>query len=113
WDGRFTPLVRERVAPHIDDCDVCREQRTAVPSPCALLSTVPAVPAPADLRQRTLDASVVRLANVLQRVGAPKVAAAVVTAVMLLSAGLATAQVLRTLSPERVVLDEAGRVADV
>ena len=27
WDGRFTPLIRKRVARHVDACDVCSERR--------------------------------------------------------------------------------------
>lgn len=55
WDGRFSPLVRKRVARHVDGCDTCRERRRQVASPLALLSTVPPVTAPALLRDRVLN----------------------------------------------------------
>ena len=48
WDGRFSPLLRKRVARHVDGCDVCRERRAAVVSPLALLAAAPIVPAPVD-----------------------------------------------------------------
>lgn len=54
WDGTFSPLVRKRVARHVDGCDVCSENRTRFTSPLALLASVPAVPAPAALRDRVL-----------------------------------------------------------
>ena len=54
WDGRFSPLLRKRVARHVDGCDVCRERRAAVASPMALLAAAPLVPAPAPLRERVL-----------------------------------------------------------
>ena len=55
WDGRFTPLVRKRVARHVDACDACDARRRAVASPWALLGTVPLIPAPAALRDRVLE----------------------------------------------------------
>lgn len=55
WDGTLSPLIRKRVARHIDNCDVCGERRKRMVSPLALLSAVPVVPAPEELRQRTLD----------------------------------------------------------
>jgi RNA polymerase sigma factor (sigma-70 family) len=55
WDGRFTPLVRKRVARHVDECDACDARRRAVASPWALLGTVPLIPAPAALRDRVLE----------------------------------------------------------
>jgi RNA polymerase sigma factor (sigma-70 family) len=54
WDGRFSPLLRKRVARHVDGCDVCRERRAAVVSPRALLAAAPLVPAPSGLRERVL-----------------------------------------------------------
>jgi len=54
WDGRFTPLVRKRVARHVDACDACDARRRAVASPWALLGTVPLIPAPAALRDQVL-----------------------------------------------------------
>jgi len=55
WDGRFSPLIRKRVARHVDDCDVCGERRRVVASPLALLAAVPPLPAPATLRDRVLE----------------------------------------------------------
>jgi len=55
WDGRFSPLIRKRVARHVDDCDVCGERRRVVASPLALLAAVPPLPAPAALRDRVLE----------------------------------------------------------
>ncbi|MEQ1786446.1 MAG: sigma-70 family RNA polymerase sigma factor [Acidimicrobiales bacterium] len=55
WDGTFSPLLRKRVARHVDGCEVCRERRAAVVSPMALLAAAPLVPAPTMLRRRILD----------------------------------------------------------
>lgn len=55
WDGSLTPLVRKRVARHIDHCDVCGERRKRMVSPLTLLGSVPVVPAPPGLREPTLD----------------------------------------------------------
>ncbi|MGH4023078.1 MAG: RNA polymerase sigma factor, partial [Pseudonocardiaceae bacterium] len=55
WDGRFSPLVRKRVARHVDSCDVCTQRRRLVASPWALLSTVALVPAPLALRDRVVQ----------------------------------------------------------
>ncbi len=56
WDGQFTPLMRKRVARHIDGCPVCEEDRARMVSPAALLGAAPlAIPAPGWLRGRTLD----------------------------------------------------------
>jgi RNA polymerase sigma factor (sigma-70 family) len=55
WDGRFSPLLRKRVARHVDGCDVCRERRSVVASPIALLAAAPLVPAPSMLRDRVLS----------------------------------------------------------
>jgi RNA polymerase sigma factor (sigma-70 family) len=55
WDGKFSALLRKRVARHVDGCDVCRERRAAVASPMALLAAAPLVPAPPLLRTRVLD----------------------------------------------------------
>lgn len=54
WDGRFTPLVRKRVARHVDECEACDARRRSVASPWALLGTVPMIPAPTALRDRVL-----------------------------------------------------------
>ena len=50
WDGRFSPLVRKRVARHVDNCETCGAARRKLASPLALLAAVPPMPAPADLR---------------------------------------------------------------
>ncbi|HET6749752.1 MAG TPA: hypothetical protein VFL71_10865, partial [Actinomycetes bacterium] len=55
WDGRFTPLIRKRVARHVDACEVCGERRRTTASPLALLAAVPPMPAPAFLRDRVLE----------------------------------------------------------
>ncbi|MCR1783917.1 sigma-70 family RNA polymerase sigma factor [Nocardioides carbamazepini] len=55
WDGRFSPLIRKRVARHIDNCEVCETRRRLMVSPLALLAGVPAFAAPAALRDRVLD----------------------------------------------------------
>jgi hypothetical protein len=55
-DTSLTPLVRKRVARHIERCEVCSERRRALVSPLALLAALPLVPAPAGLRARVLGA---------------------------------------------------------
>jgi len=55
WDGRFSPLIRKRVARHVDTCEVCGAARRKLVSPLALLAAVPPMPAPADLRGRVLE----------------------------------------------------------
>ncbi|HZC99541.1 MAG TPA: sigma-70 family RNA polymerase sigma factor [Actinomycetes bacterium] len=55
WDGRFSPLIRKRVARHVDECELCAERRRTVASPLSLLAAVPLVPAPAELRERVLE----------------------------------------------------------
>ncbi|WP_435768465.1 sigma-70 family RNA polymerase sigma factor [Nocardioides sp. SYSU DS0651] len=55
WDGRFSPLIRKRVARHIDGCDLCESRRRVLASPLALLAGVPAFAAPLSLRDRVLD----------------------------------------------------------
>ncbi|HVL27333.1 MAG TPA: sigma-70 family RNA polymerase sigma factor [Acidimicrobiales bacterium] len=54
WDGRFSPLIRKRVARHADSCDVCAGRRRALASPLALLGAMPLVPCPPGLRDRIL-----------------------------------------------------------
>lgn len=54
WDGRFSVLVRKRVARHIERCDTCeRTHRRA--GVAALLGAAPAFALPASLRQRVLE----------------------------------------------------------
>ena len=55
WDGRFSPVLRKRVARHVDTCEVCSDRRATVVSPLALLAAYPLVPAPGDLRSRVLE----------------------------------------------------------
>ena len=56
WDGQFNVLMRKRISRHIESCDVCEEERRRLVSPVALLGAAPAfVPAPAWLRERTLN----------------------------------------------------------
>src|SRR5688500_1939608 len=55
WDGRFSPLIRKRVARHVDDCDVCSDRRRRMVSPMTLLAGVPLVAAPLSLRDRVVD----------------------------------------------------------
>jgi hypothetical protein len=55
WDGRFSPLIRNRVARHVDTCEVCRERRRTAASPLALLAAVPPIPAPGYLRAGVLE----------------------------------------------------------
>jgi RNA polymerase sigma factor (sigma-70 family) len=54
WDGRLSPLLRKRVARHIDNCETCGARRSRMVSPLALLSGVPLLPAPEYLRERVL-----------------------------------------------------------
>lgn len=55
WDGDFSPLVRKRVARHVDACPKCLTRKAAMASPLALFAGVPAFAAPAGLRERVLD----------------------------------------------------------
>jgi len=55
WDGGFSPLVRKRVARHVDQCDVCGERRKKMVSPWMLLAGVPMFAAPLTLRDRVLE----------------------------------------------------------
>lgn len=54
WDGRFTPLVRKRVARHVDDCDVCSKRRAMIINPWAAFAAIPPLAAPTELRDRVL-----------------------------------------------------------
>jgi RNA polymerase sigma factor (sigma-70 family) len=55
WDGGFSPLVRKRVARHVDDCDICSERRRKMVSPWMLLAGVPMFAAPLGLRDRVVQ----------------------------------------------------------
>jgi hypothetical protein len=57
WDGRFSPLIRKRVARHVDGCVVCSDRRGALASPSALLAMVPLVAAPLELREVVLTSA--------------------------------------------------------
>ncbi|MDF1705781.1 MAG: sigma-70 family RNA polymerase sigma factor [Aeromicrobium sp.] len=59
WDGTFSPLIRKRVARHVDGCDVCGERRRIVVSPWALLAGVPLLAAPVALRDRVTETHLV------------------------------------------------------
>lgn len=54
WDGKFSPIVRKRVARHVDSCKVCGDRRKVMVSPWALLATVPVISAPLLLRERVV-----------------------------------------------------------
>lgn len=55
WDGRFSPLLRKRVARHVDSCEICSDKRKSVVSPLALLAAAPLVPAPGLLKARVIS----------------------------------------------------------
>jgi RNA polymerase sigma factor (sigma-70 family) len=56
WDGHFNMLMRKRISRHIESCPNCDDERRRMVSPAALLGAAPAfIPAPAWLRERTLD----------------------------------------------------------
>lgn len=63
WDGSLTPVLRKRIARHIDHCARCGERRRRMVSPLALLSGVPMLPAPPELREPVLDGVVLRSSN--------------------------------------------------
>jgi hypothetical protein len=54
WDGEFSPLVRKRVARHVDGCPKCTVRKAAMASPLALFAGVSAFAAPVGLRERVL-----------------------------------------------------------
>lgn len=54
WNGTLTPLLRKRLARHVERCDVCGETRRTRLSPVALLAGVPFVLAPPGLREQLL-----------------------------------------------------------
>jgi RNA polymerase sigma factor (sigma-70 family) len=55
WDGRFSPVMRKRVARHVDGCSVCDSRRKTMVSPLALLAAVPLVAAPLYLRDKVME----------------------------------------------------------
>jgi RNA polymerase sigma factor (sigma-70 family) len=54
WDGRLTLLRRKRVARHIEGCQTCGARKLLELSPAMLLSALPLVTLPADLRRQVL-----------------------------------------------------------
>jgi RNA polymerase sigma factor (sigma-70 family) len=54
WDGRYSPLMRKRVARHVDACAVCSDRRRVMVSPIALLAAVPLLPAPLYLKDQVM-----------------------------------------------------------
>ena len=57
WDGTITPLLRKRVARHVDRCDICRETERRVGAPFALYASIPAATAIPGLRERVVAAA--------------------------------------------------------
>ena len=56
WDGQLTVLMRKRIARHIQSCHVCEQEQRRQVNPAALLGGVPIfIPAPARLREQTLN----------------------------------------------------------
>ena len=53
WDGRFSVLMRKRVARHVDQCLVCDRQRAAL-APLGVAAGLPFLAAPDALRERVL-----------------------------------------------------------
>ncbi|MFZ0902398.1 MAG: sigma-70 family RNA polymerase sigma factor [Mycobacterium sp.] len=55
WDGKFSVLMRKRVARHIESCSTCEQERRSLVNPRALLGAVPVfIPAPWWLRGHTM-----------------------------------------------------------
>ena len=57
WHGPLTPLLRKRVARHIDGCEICAERQRRVATPAALLGSGPAFAVPITLRSKILVAA--------------------------------------------------------
>ncbi|MFV2039755.1 MAG: RNA polymerase sigma factor [Acidimicrobiales bacterium] len=61
WEGRLDPLLRKRVARHIEQCQTCTATREREVTPAALLNLLPAVAVPSVLadkvRAETIEAS--------------------------------------------------------
>jgi RNA polymerase sigma factor (sigma-70 family) len=66
WNGEFSPLVRKRVARHVDNCPQCLARKSAMASPLALFAGVPAFAAPAGLRDRVLSSVTLEPGHVMQ-----------------------------------------------
>jgi RNA polymerase sigma factor (sigma-70 family) len=56
WDGRFSVLVRKRVARHVDGCAICERTRRKL-VPLMLFGAAPAFAAPPELRDRVLTSA--------------------------------------------------------
>jgi len=69
WDGEFSPLVRKRVARHVDGCPTCTMRKAAMASPLALFAGVSAFAAPAGLRERVLSNITLEPGRVTQPAG--------------------------------------------
>ncbi|HUQ63415.1 MAG TPA: sigma-70 family RNA polymerase sigma factor [Acidimicrobiales bacterium] len=54
WDGKLSPLLRKRIARHVDSCEVCSDDRKRLASPLALLAATPLLAVPADVRDNVL-----------------------------------------------------------
>jgi hypothetical protein len=54
WDGQLTPLLRKRLARHIQHCDICGQRRRRGLHPAAVLGLLPAAVLPAGLRDDVL-----------------------------------------------------------
>jgi RNA polymerase sigma factor (sigma-70 family) len=54
WDGRMNVLLRKRLNRHVERCSICGERRRHELSPAMLLSVLPAVLLPPDLRDQVL-----------------------------------------------------------
>ena len=77
WDGRLTPLLRKRLARHVEKCETCGETRRHRLNPVALLAGVPFVLAPPELRERIVrDAGDLRLVAHSDEVTGPSAAPA-------------------------------------
>ena len=69
WDGEFSPLVRKRVARHVDGCARCTMRKAAMASPLALFAGVSAFAAPAGLRERVLSSVTLEPGRVTETAG--------------------------------------------
>jgi len=69
WDGEFSPLVRKRVARHVDGCARCTTRKAAMASPLALFAGVSAFAAPAGLRERVLSSVTLEPGRVTETAG--------------------------------------------
>jgi RNA polymerase sigma factor (sigma-70 family) len=54
WDGTYDPGVRRRVVRHVDSCEICQANRSALVSPLVLFAAVPLAPVPFALKAQVL-----------------------------------------------------------